>query len=92
MLADAVLRPRRPLESPDETPVAAVVALVCGLAGGRGGVCLPPDRARGAAHVGVLKVLEELRIPISVIAGTSMGALVGGTYAGGISPQRWSAV
>ncbi len=39
--------------------------------------------ARGAAHIGVLKVLEELRVPIDCIAGTSMGAIVGGAYAAG---------
>ncbi len=39
--------------------------------------------AKGAAHVGVLTVLEELRIPIDCVVGTSMGALVGGTYASG---------
>ena len=39
--------------------------------------------ARGAAHVGVLKVLEEYRVPIHCIAGTSMGALVGAAYATG---------
>ena len=39
--------------------------------------------ARGAAHVGVIKVLEELRVPIHCIAGTSMGALVGAGYATG---------
>ncbi|MFD2271105.1 patatin-like phospholipase family protein [Undibacterium arcticum] len=41
--------------------------------------------ARGAAHVGVLKVLEEMRIPIDCIAGTSMGSIVGGSYAAGAS-------
>jgi NTE family protein len=41
--------------------------------------------ARGFAHVGVLKVLESMRIPISCIAGTSMGAVVGGLYAAGLS-------
>ncbi len=41
--------------------------------------------ARGMAHVGVLKVLEELKIPIDCIAGTSMGAVVGGLYASGMS-------
>jgi NTE family protein len=41
--------------------------------------------ARGMAHIGVLKVLEELRIPIDCIAGTSMGAIVGGLYASGMS-------
>lgn len=44
--------------------------------------------ARGAAHVGVLKVLEELRVPVDVIAGTSMGSIVGGLYAAGLSPQE----
>ncbi|NJD36337.1 MAG: esterase [Betaproteobacteria bacterium] len=39
--------------------------------------------ARGAAHVGVLKVLEEYRVPIHCIAGTSMGSLVGAAYASG---------
>ena len=41
--------------------------------------------ARGAAHVGVIKVLEELRVPVHCIAGTSMGALVGASYASGSS-------
>jgi NTE family protein len=41
--------------------------------------------ARGAAHIGVLKVLEEIRVPIDCIAGTSMGALVGAAYASGFS-------
>jgi NTE family protein len=44
--------------------------------------------ARGFAHVGVLKVLEELRVPIHCIAGTSMGALVGGLYAAGYTPEE----
>jgi NTE family protein len=39
--------------------------------------------ARGAAHVGVLKVLEELRVPVDCIVGTSMGSLVGAAYATG---------
>ncbi|WP_295387571.1 patatin-like phospholipase family protein [uncultured Thiodictyon sp.] len=56
--------------------------------GPRIGLVLSGGGARGAAHVGVLKVLEELRIPISVVVGTSMGALVGGTYASGLSPAQ----
>ncbi|MEL7061564.1 MAG: patatin-like phospholipase family protein, partial [Acidobacteriota bacterium] len=43
--------------------------------------------ARGAAHIGVLKVLEELRVPVHCIAGTSMGSIVGGLYASGLSPS-----
>ena len=41
--------------------------------------------ALGFAHIGVLKVLEELRVPVDCIVGTSMGALVGGSYAAGVS-------
>jgi NTE family protein len=46
-------------------------------------VVLSGGGARGAAHIGVLKVLEEYRVPIDCIAGTSMGALVGASYATG---------
>ena len=48
------------------------------------GLVLSGGGARGLAHVGVLKVLEAERIPIDVIAGTSMGAIVGGLYASGM--------
>ncbi len=51
----------------------------------RVGLVLSGGGARGAAHVGVLKVLEELHVPIDAIAGTSMGAVVGGLYASGLS-------
>jgi NTE family protein len=44
--------------------------------------------ARGGAHLGVLEVLENLRVPIDCIAGTSMGALAGGAYAAGVSPAE----
>ena len=44
--------------------------------------------ARGYAHVGVLQILERLRIPVDCVVGTSMGALVGGTYAAGVSPEK----
>ncbi|MGH8275997.1 MAG: patatin-like phospholipase family protein, partial [Steroidobacteraceae bacterium] len=44
--------------------------------------------ARGAAHVGVLKVLEQMHVPIDAIAGTSMGAVVGGLYASGLSARE----
>jgi NTE family protein len=48
------------------------------------GLVLAGGGAKGGAHVGVLKVLEELHVPIDCIAGTSMGALIGGGYASGI--------
>ncbi|MBX9870149.1 MAG: patatin-like phospholipase family protein, partial [Burkholderiaceae bacterium] len=44
--------------------------------------------ARGFAHIGVLKQLEAMRIPIDCIAGTSMGAVVGGLYASGLSANE----
>ncbi len=51
------------------------------------GLALSGGGARGMAHVGVLKALEEQRIPIDYIAGTSMGSIVGGLYATGMSPD-----
>jgi NTE family protein len=52
------------------------------------GLVLGGGGARGSAHVGVLRVLEEQRIPIDYIAGNSMGAIVGGLYASGMSPAE----
>ncbi len=52
------------------------------------GLVLSGGGARGAAHVGVLKVLEEQRVPIDMIAGTSFGAIVGGLYASGYSADE----
>jgi NTE family protein len=51
------------------------------------GLALSGGGARGMSHVGVLKALEEKRIPIDYIAGTSMGSIVGGLYATGMSPD-----
>lgn len=48
------------------------------------GLVLSGGGARGAAHVGVIRALEKLRIPIDAVAGTSMGAMVGGLYAAGL--------
>ncbi len=48
------------------------------------GLVLSGGGARGIAHIGVLKVLDELRVPIDMITGTSMGAIVGGAYAAGV--------
>ena len=55
------------------------------------GLVLGGGGARGAAHIGVLEVLEELRVPVDCIAGTSMGALVAGAYAAGLSPATMRA-
>ncbi|MDD5168301.1 MAG: patatin-like phospholipase family protein, partial [Syntrophales bacterium] len=52
------------------------------------GLVLSGGGARGIAHIGVLRVLEQMRVPIDCIAGTSMGAIVGGLYAAGASPDE----
>lgn len=48
--------------------------------------------AKGLAHIGVLKALEEHEVPIDFIVGTSMGGIVGGFYAAGYSPQEMEAI
>ena len=53
-------------------------------AGPRIGLVLSGGGARGIAHIGVLKVLRDLRVPIDCVTGTSMGAIVGGIYATGM--------
>jgi NTE family protein len=52
------------------------------------GLVLSGGAAKGIAHVGVLKALEENEIPIDYIVGTSMGGIIGGCYAAGMSPQE----
>ena len=56
------------------------------------GLVLSGGGARGIAHIGVLKVLEQQHIPIDAIAGTSMGAVVGGLYASGLSAREIEAI
>jgi NTE family protein len=69
-------------------PVAAQDAAAAGPGRPRIGLVLSGGGARGAAHVGVLKALEEMHVPIDAIAGTSMGAVVGGLYASGMSAHQ----
>jgi len=71
---------------------AILVACAAGLASGaerpRIGLVLGGGGARGGAHLGVLEVLEQLRVPVDCIAGTSMGGLAAGAYAAGVSPTE----
>jgi len=67
------------LQADAATPAASRPRICLVLSGGG---------ARGAAHVGVLKVLEELRVPVHCIAGTSMGAIVGASYASGMGTDE----
>jgi hypothetical protein len=68
----------QPGEASEDAPAAISVQRP------RVGLVLAGGGAKGGAHVGVLKVLDEMHVPIDCIAGTSMGALVGGGYASGI--------
>ncbi len=52
------------------------------------GLVLSGGGAKGLAHIGVIKALEEHRIPIDYVTGTSMGAIVGGMYVVGLTPQQ----
>jgi Patatin-like phospholipase len=54
------------------------------------GLALGGGGARGAAHVGVLKVLLDEGVPIDVVAGTSIGSVVGGFYAAGVPIEKLS--
>ncbi len=58
----------------------------------RVGLVLSGGGARGAAHVGVLKVLEEMRVPVDCIAATSMGSAVGGLFATGLTAAELDSV
>lgn len=52
------------------------------------GVVLGGGGAKGASHIGVLKYMEEMGIPVDYVAGTSMGSIIGGFYAMGYSPDE----
>src|SRR5574341_927465 len=70
------------LPGPRERRTAAVPGRWARMRHGcRIGVALGWGAARGLAHIGVLKVLEQNRIPIDLVVGTSVGALIGGVYA-----------
>ena len=76
-LAAGLLQAAEPAAPPDPTTLGPTRP--------RLGLVLSGGGARGLTHVGVLKVLEAERIPVDVVAGTSMGAIIGGLYASGLS-------
>ena len=65
-----------------------LVFLALELKGQKVGLVLSGGGAKGLAHIGVLKALEENNIPIDYITGTSMGGIVGAMYAAGYSPKQ----
>lgn len=56
------------------------------------GVVLSGGGAKGVAHIGALKVIEEAGIPIDMVVGTSMGSIIGGLYAVGYTPQQLDSI
>ena len=86
----------KPIHKPTTRPAAPTAAPVPPLVAhpaGRPtvGVAFGGGSARGIAHVGVIRWLEEHRIPIDAAAGTSMGGLIGGAYASGMDAAELKA-
>jgi NTE family protein len=81
---------RRPLTVTAASPSAAPTQAARTAPAGRPliGVAFGGGSARGLAHVGVIRWLEEHRVPIDVAAGTSMGGLIGGSYASGMDADE----
>ena len=52
------------------------------------GLVLSGGTAKGLAHIGILKVLEEEKVPVEYVTGTSMGSIVGGLYSVGYTPDE----
>jgi NTE family protein len=81
-----------PLPAADDLPAQDADSVYAAIQRPKIGLALSGGGARGCSHVGVLKVLEANRIPVDYIAGTSMGALVGGLYAAGHSAAEIEAL
>lgn len=69
-------------------PAALAACLDPGLARPTVGLVLGGGGARGSAHIGVIRVLEEMHIPVDCVAGTSIGSLVGALYASGMTADE----
>lgn len=52
------------------------------------GIALGGGSAKGLAHIGVLKVMEEEKVPVEYVTGTSMGSVIGGLYASGYTVEE----
>ena len=79
-----------PTSPPAQTPAAPATAVTRTASQHRPkiGVALEGGGAMGLSHIGVLKWFEEHHIPVDYVAGTSMGGLVGGFYATGMTPEE----
>ncbi|MFO7723012.1 MAG: patatin-like phospholipase family protein, partial [Bacteroidales bacterium] len=69
-------------------PILLITAASLSLQAQKVGLVLGGGGAKGLAHIGVLKALEENHVPIHYVTGTSIGAIVGGLFAAGYSPAE----
>ena len=72
--------------------ILLIVLLPFSLLAQKVGVVMSGGGARGLAHIGVIKVLEENNIPIDYVAGTSMGAIIAALYSMGYTPEEMIAM
>jgi len=79
------LRAHHHLRLADDAQIRHIARMVTGTALG---IALGGGGARGAAHLGIVQALQERGIDVDVIGGTSMGALMGGRLAAGLTPQQ----
>jgi NTE family protein len=70
------------------TLLAFITLITFGVSAQKVGLVLSGGAAKGISHIGVLKALEENEIPIDYIVGTSMGGIIAGCYAAGMSPDQ----
>jgi NTE family protein len=81
-----------PAQTAPSVGSATAVPVQSSLARPRVGVALGGGSARGLAHIGVIRWLEEHRVPVDLVAGTSMGGLVGGSFATGLDADELTAL
>lgn len=74
--------------------IITLFALLCAgsVSAQRVGLVLSGGGAKGLYHIGVIRALEENGIPVDYVAGTSMGAIIGGLYAAGYSPEEMTGI
>ncbi len=70
----------------------AIILFSCNTSAQTVGLVLSGGGSKGVSHIGVIRALEEAEIPINYITGTSMGAIIGGLYAAGYSPDEMEAI
>lgn len=88
VLSIAVISPAWGMRAPADVDARKVTSAPDSTHTGKIGLVLSGGGAKGIAHVGVIKALEENNIPIDYVTGTSMGAIVGSLYSCGYSPEK----